>query len=165
MALNFAEGLDRSGSKILAILRVALGWLFFYAGITKVMNQAWSAKGYLLSSKTFPEFYAWLASDGVLPVVDFINKWGLTLLGVALILGICVRLASLLGALMMVMYWFPVLTFPKVAHGYIVDEHIIYALVLIYFAAVRAGRTYGLENACARLPLCSKYPGLRAWLG
>jgi thiosulfate dehydrogenase [quinone] large subunit len=165
MAFSFADGLDRSGNMMLALTRIALGWLFFYAGITKVLDQAWSAKGFLLSSKTFTGFYAWLASDGILPIVDFINKWGLTLLGVALILGLCVRLASLLGALLMVLYWFPVLTFPTVAHGYLVDEHIIYALVLLYFAAVKAGRWYGLENACARLPICTKHPRLRAWLG
>ena len=162
MAFLDAERFDK---KVLAALRIALGWLFFYAGITKVIAPAWSAKGYLLGAKTFTGFYAWLASDGVLPVIDFLNKWGLTLLGAALILGLFVRLASLLGAGMMVLYWLPGLSFPYVEHGYLVDEHIVYALVLLYFAVKRVGRWYGLENACARLPICAKYPKLRAWLG
>jgi len=156
--------LERSDKKILALLRVALGWLFFYAGFTKLINPAWSAKGYLLGAKTFSGFYAWLTSSNVMPIVDFVNEWGLTLLGVSLILGIAVRFSSVLGSLLMVLYWFPVLTFPYVDHGYVVDDHIVYALVLLYFAAVGAGRSYGLGELCARLPLCAKYPKLRAWL-
>ncbi len=165
MSFDLPALLDRSDKKLLAAMRIALGWLFFYAGITKVLNPAWSAKGYLASSKTFSGFYSWLASDAVLPVVDFMNEWGLTLLGVSLIVGAFVRLSSLLGALMMVLYWFPVLDFPKVEHGYLVDDHVIYALVLLYFAAAKAGRHYGLEERCAKLPICAKYPWLRAWLG
>jgi thiosulfate dehydrogenase [quinone] large subunit len=157
--------LDRSDKKILAALRIALGWLFFYAGITKVLDPAWSAKGYLLGAKSFAGFYAWLASDGVLPVVDFMNKWGLTLLGIALMLGLFVRLASLLGAGMMFLYWLPGLDFPHVDHGYLVDDHVVYALALLFFAAVKAGRWYGLDERCARLPICAKYPKLREWLG
>lgn len=151
--------------KALALLRIALGWLFFYAGITKVLNPAWSSKGYLLGAKTFSGFYAWLASDGILPVVDFLNEWGLTLIGASLILGIGVRLSGLLGAAMMLLYWFPVLEFPKVDHGYLVDDHVVYALALLYFSASRAGRAYGLEEWCTRLPICAKFPRLRAWLG
>lgn len=146
--------------------RVALGWLFFYAGITKVINPAWSAGGYLKGAKTLAGFYAWLASPGVLPVTNFINQWGLTLLGVSLILGLFVRLTSVLGAVQMVLFWIPILSFPKVGdHSFIVDEHIVYALVLLYFAATRAGRVWGLDDRCAKLPICAKYPKLREWLG
>jgi thiosulfate dehydrogenase [quinone] large subunit len=137
----------------------------FYAGITKVLNPAWSAKGYLLGAKTFPGFYQWLASPGILPVINFVNAWGLTMLGVSLILGIGVRLSSVLGAVLMILYWFPVLQFPYVEHGFLVDEHVIYALVLLYFAAVRAGRVWGLENWCANLPICRKFSKYHAWVG
>jgi thiosulfate dehydrogenase [quinone] large subunit len=157
--------LDRSDKKILAALRIALGWLFFYAGITKVMNPEWSSKGYLLGSKTFSGFYAWLASDGVLPIVDFLNEWGLTLIGASLILGAFVRLSSLLGALMMFLYWLPVLAFPYVDHGFLVDDHVVYALVLLSFAAVKAGRWYGLEERLAKTPFLAARPNLREWLG
>lgn len=153
-------------SATLAAARIALGWLFFYAGVTKVLNPAWSAKGYLMGAKSFPGFYAWLASDGVLPVTNFVNEWGLTLLGVSLILGVFVRLSSLLGAALMLLYWLPVLDFPRVEHGYLVDDHVIYALVLLHFAAVKAGRAFGLEERCAKLPFCTKMPPkIRAWLG
>lgn len=149
----------------LTILRFTLGWMFFYSGITKVLKPTWSAAGYLAEAKTFPEFYQWLASPANIGWVNFINEWGLTLLGLSLILGIGVRLSSVLGAVLMILYWFPVLQFPYTEHGFLVDEHIINASILLYFAAVRAGRVWGLENWCSKLPICSKFPRLRSLLG
>lgn len=147
-------------------LRIAMGWLMFYAGITKLLNPTWSAAGYLSGAKTFPEFYAWLTKPEILPITNFMNEWALTLLGVSLILGVFVRLSSLGGALLMILYYFPVLTFPTIkTTAFIVDEHIIYALVLLFFAAVKAGRVWGLESWCSKLPVCSKFPRLRALLG
>jgi thiosulfate dehydrogenase [quinone] large subunit len=157
--------MSKYGNLLLACLRIALGWLFFYAGITKLLAPAWSSAGYLKGAQTFSGFYQALAQPGILPVVDFINEWGLTLLGVSLILGVFVRFSSLLGALLMLLYWFPVLDFPKVERGFLVDDHIVYALALLYFAAIKAGRVYGLESRCDKLPICSKYPKLREWLG
>ena len=148
------------------LLRIAMGCLFFYAGITKIMNPDWSAAGYLGGAKTFSGLYAWFASAGNIDWVNFVNEWGLTLLGASLILGVGVRLSSILGVALMLLYYFPILQFPKVGtHSFIVDEHIVYALALVFFAAVRAGRYYGLEERCAKLPICSKFPRLRNWLG
>lgn len=143
-----------------------MGWMMLYAGITKVLDPNFSAAGYLQGAKTFSGFYTWLLSQNILPTVNFLNEWGLTLLGISLILGIGVRLSSLLGALLMLLYYFPIIQFPYPnPHSYIVDEHIIYVFVLLFFAAVRAGRVWGLENWCANLPLCSRFPRLREWLG
>ena len=144
----------------LFLLRISMGWLFFYAGITKVLDPKWSAAGYLKGAKTFTGFYQWLVGSDILPIINFINEWGLTLLGVSLILGIGVRLSSILGAILMLFYYFPVLEFPYVEHGFLVDEHIIYASILAFFAVVKAGRYYGLDNWCANLPICKRYPRL-----
>ena len=147
-------------------MRVSLGWMFFYAGITKVINQAWSAEGYLNGAKTFAGFYHWLASPGILPVTNFVNEWGLTLLGVSLVLGIFVRLSSTLGAFLMLLFYLPILQFPYPnAHSFIVDEHIIYIFALLSLGSIRAGRVLGLEKWCSDLPVCSKFPKLRDWLG
>lgn len=150
----------------LLLLRVSTGWLMFYAGITKVLDPNWSAAGYLQGAKTFVGFYQWLLQPNILPVINFVNEWGLTLLGVSLILGIFVRLSSILGAALMMLYYFPVLTFPYIGqHSFIVDEHIIYALTLLFFAAIGAGRYYGLDPWCASLPICAKFPRLRKLIG
>ena len=149
----------------LFVLRISMGWFAFYAGITKVLNPDWSAAGYLKGAKTFAGLYQWLASPEILPVINFINEWGLTLLGISLILGVGVRLASILGAVLMLLYYFPILDFPYPGqHSFIVDEHIIYALVLLLFAIFRAGRIWGLGSSCLKLPICSKFPRLREWL-
>lgn len=151
---------------ILFLLRISMGWLMFYAGITKVLNPNWSAAGYLNNAKTFPGLFHWFAQPNVLSFTNFINEWGLTLLGICLILGIGVRLASTLGAILMLMYYFPGLAWPKIgANSYIVDEHIIYALALLLFAAVGAGRVYGLEEWCSNLPICRRFPMLRKLIG
>lgn len=147
------------------LLRVSLGWLFFWAGITKVLNPAWSAAGYLQGAKTFPEFYQWLAQPGLLPTVNFLNEWGLTLLGVSLILGVFIRLSSILGSVLMLLYYLVIFQFPYPnPQSFLVDQHIIYILTLQALASLKAGRIWGLETWCSGLPLCAKFPRLRAWL-
>ena len=150
-------------SKIaLLLLRLALGWLFLYAGFTKLINPNWSAAGYLNNAKTFASFYQWLASPNILPLTNFLNEWGLTLIGIALILGMLVRLNSVLGALMMVLYYFPVLEFPYLEHAYLVDEHIIYALAFLLLAVLKAGRYWGIDEKIMNLPVMQK---CQNWLG
>jgi thiosulfate dehydrogenase [quinone] large subunit len=159
------QELSKTSAKWLFVLRLVTGWLMFYAGITKILDPTWSAAGYLKNAQTFAGFYQWLTQPSLLPLVNFVNEWGLTLLGISLILGIGVRLSSTLGAILMLLYYFPAVNFPFVPHGFIVEEHIIYAAVLAFLAAVRAGRYYGLENWCSNLPICTKFSRLRSWLG
>jgi thiosulfate dehydrogenase [quinone] large subunit len=132
---------------LIAAIRVALGGVFLYAGITKIMNPEWSAAGYIEGAKTFSQFYQMLLSPDVLSIVNILNSWGLTLIGVSLIIGLFVRYSALLGALMMLLYFFPELDFPMVGeHSFLVDEHIVYALVLIFLSVVSAGRYFGLDQ-------------------
>ena len=147
-------------------LRLTLGWLMFYAGITKVVDPEWSAAGFLNNASTFPGFYAWFAQPDILPLTNFLNEWGLTVVGAMLIAGIGVRFASFLGVAFMLLYYFPSLQFPYAGeHGYVVDDHLIYALAFLALAAFRAGRVWGLEKWCLNLPLCIRYPLLRRMLG
>ena len=149
----------------LFLLRVSIGWLFFYAGITKVLDPSWSAAGYLSGAKMFTGFYQFLVSPAILPITNFVNEWGLTLLGASLVLGIFVRLSGKLGAIMMILYWLPLGILRPDAYSLVVDDHIIYAAALLVLSSARAGRIYGLENWCSNLPICSKFPKLRNWLG
>jgi len=62
-------------------------------------------------------------------------------------LGVFVRLSAPLGALMMILYYLAALDFPYPnPHSYLVDEHIIYALALLFLASIRAGRISGLDS-------------------
>ena len=132
---------------ILFITRVAVGWIMLYAGLTKLVNPNWSAAGYLGNAKTFAGFYNWFLQPGVLLFTNFMNEWGLTLLGISLIAGAFIKYSGYLGALLMLLYYFPVLDFPKIgANSYLVDEHSIYALVLVLLSVYRAGGYWGVDG-------------------
>ena len=144
----------------LFVSRITVGWMFFYAGITKVLNPQWSAEGYLKGAKAFTWFFQIILDPSVLPIVNFMNKWGLTLLGISLILGLFVRFSSLLGVLLMILYYIA-LDFPHPnPNAYIVDQHIIYISILLFFAAIKAGRVFGLDGKRVH-----HHSGFRKWLG
>lgn len=157
--------MSRNEKFSLLAIRLVLGLFYFYAGFSKLINPEWSSAGFLKGAKTFPELYAWFGSDGIVGIVDFMNEWGLTLLGISLILGLFVRLSASLGVLLMALYYLPGLDFPYVEYGFIIDDHIILISILIYLAIVRAGRIYGLDTWCSGLPICKKFPKLRNLLG
>src|ERR1700690_235639 len=99
------------------LLRLAMGWLFLYAGFEKLtMAGGFSAKGYLLHlTGTFAPFFAPLAGN---PLVDVLFVSGELLIGIALILGILVRFASFWGIVMMILFY---LTVYPPANSFIVD--------------------------------------------
>ena len=131
-------------------LRLLLGWFMFFAGIEKVLDPAWTAQGFLLSAKTFPAFYAWFAEPVNSWWIDPLNAWGIALVGVALLLGVAVRPAAWAGAVLMIVYYFPHNVFPQVPHGFIVEEHIIYAAAFILVAFLPAAQRFGLSGALRR---------------
>jgi len=91
----------------LALLRIAIGWHFLYEGVVKLMNPNWSSVGYLMDSKGVLSglFYNMAANPGVLQVVDFLNVWGLTLIGLGLILGLFTNISAISGMLMLAFYF------------------------------------------------------------
>jgi len=129
----------------LFVLRVGLGWVFFWAGITKVLKPGWSAAGYLNSAKTFLDLFHWFASPGLLPITNFVNEWGLLLLGVSLILGLFIRFSAPFGMLLMALYYLPVLQFPYPnVNSFLVDEHIIYICALLVLMSFHADKFWSL---------------------
>jgi thiosulfate dehydrogenase [quinone] large subunit len=152
-------------SVALWLLRVIMGWFYFYAGITKVMDAKFSSIGYIKSAQSAGWLYQWLSNPQILSVVDFLVKWGLTLLGVSLLLGLFVRLSAYLGMLLMFLLYLPILKFPMVGgRSYIVDEHIIYMAVLWVLVQFRSGHVGGMEKWFSNTQLCNKYPKLRSFL-
>ncbi len=145
------ENLRRLSNVLIFLLRISMGVMFFYAGITKVLDSTWTAAGYLQGAQTFAPLYNWLLQPNILPVVNFINQWGLLLLGLALISGLFIRYTAWLAALLMLLYYIPVLNFPYVSqHAFLVDEHIIYILVLILLAVTKSGKIFGLDKLLNR---------------
>jgi len=132
----------------LFLLRISLGWLMFYAGITKILNPTWSAIGYLENAKTFQSLYFWLASENISPIISLINEWAPLLLGVSLLTGTLVRVSTALGIILMLLYYFPVLEFPYLSNGrfLIVDDHIIYSVALLLLYIFNTGKYWGVDG-------------------
>lgn len=140
-----------SHEKVLVfLLRISMGWYMFWAGITKVLDPSWSAASFL-EHAAFPQFFHLFLHPAILPYVNLLNQWGLTLIGVALILGVSVRVASFCGVLLLMLYYFAH-GFPRPdAHTYIVNTHFIFSLILLYLAYVRAGSVWGFGALCTRI--------------
>jgi len=129
------------------LLRVSLGWIFFYAGITKIFNSQWSAEGLLREASSLRPFFQWFAHENVLPLTNFVNEWGLTLLGISLILGVGIRLSFIPGIILMFLYYLLRLDFPYPnPQSFIVDQHIVYIFSLLVLGSFKAGRYWGLDG-------------------
>ncbi|MCX6335150.1 MAG: DoxX family protein [Bacteroidia bacterium] len=140
---------------LLALLRIVVGWHFLYEGLTKIFNPAWSARSYLEGSRwIFGDLFRWMASgDTGLQIVNFANEWGLTLIGLALILGICTRLASWAGVAMLALYYLAYPPFGGFSYGaategsyLFVNKNLIELVCLLVLAFTRSGRFFGLEQ-------------------
>jgi len=143
---------------LLAGIRVALGFVFLWAFLDKLFGlghdttsaKSWlhggnPTKGFLGSASVGPfrGLYHAIAGTGV---VNVLFMGALLGLGVALILGIGMRLAATAGAVLTAMMWSVVL--PPAGNPFL-DDHLIYAAVLVLLAMLSAGDTAGLGRAWA----------------
>ena len=147
---------------VLLVARIAMGWVFLYAGYSKIIDPSWSAKAYIAGAKAFPQFYQLLLRPDILPRINILNEWGLFLIGIALVLGAFVRFASFFGFALMILYYLAI--FPP-SQGYIVDTHIIYALVFLIFMVVPVGEIAGLDALFKKTEIARNHAWFRALLG
>ena len=75
----------------LVILRVIVGWHILYEGVAKLINPYWSSAAFLLDSKwVFSGIAKWIVSNpNLLTISDYVNVWGLTIIGFCLMVGLC----------------------------------------------------------------------------
>ncbi|MFC2081331.1 hypothetical protein ACFLR8_03890 [Bacteroidota bacterium] len=106
-------------------MRIFIGWHFLYEGVVKIIQGAWSSEAYLKGAHGFLSgFYHWLASDpGVVQVIDFMNIWGMILLGVGLFLGMFIRISAVSGILLLALYYFAYPPFGAAYTGFGLDGH------------------------------------------
>ena len=140
---------------LLALLRIVIGWHFLYEGLTKIFNPAWTARPYLEGSRwIFGDLFRWMASgDTGIQIINFANEWGLTLIGLALILGIFTRFASWAGITMLVMYYLAYPPFGGYSYGaategnyLIVNKNLIELVCLLVLAFTRSDQFFGLDQ-------------------
>jgi len=140
---------------LLVLLRMAIGWHFLYEGLAKLANPNWTSAGYLLDSEGFLKqfFYNLAANPDVLKIVDFLNIWGLILIGLGLILGVFTRAAIISGIVLMAFYYlshppFPGLkyTMPTDGSYLVVNKILIEALVLGVLLVFPTWREWGIDR-------------------
>jgi thiosulfate dehydrogenase [quinone] large subunit len=150
-----------TGARLWAMvaLRMLIGWHLLYEGLAKLANPYWTSAGFLADSQgPLSDFYLWLASDpGRLTAVDWLNQWGLTLIGAAMILGLGSRYATLLGAVLLALYYLGSPPLPGVEINAPTEgSYLIVNKTLIEFAALivlwlfPTGRQVGFDSYLSR---------------
>jgi thiosulfate dehydrogenase [quinone] large subunit len=148
-------GWTRFQSIALVTLRILIGWHFLYEGLAKVVNPYWSSAGYLAGSQWWFKgiFINIAASPTVLTAVDFVNMWGLVLIGLCLIFGAATRVATIAGIVLLALYYiaappFAGYTYAMPAEGsYLVVNKVLIELVaLLVLLAFPTGRIMGVDR-------------------
>jgi thiosulfate dehydrogenase [quinone] large subunit len=147
---------------VFAALRIVVGFTFVWAFLDKLFGLGYATpsakswihggsptKGFLSSSADgpFAGFYKDIAGAGW---ADWLFMLALAGIGIALLLGIGMRVAAVSGTVLYLMMWSVVL--PPTTNP-VVDDHIIGALVVIALALVHAGNTFGFGRWWARQPI------------
>jgi len=159
-------------------LRVVMGWTLFQGGITKLITYLdgnpetnWTAAGFLANAipEGNPLTGMWSAMAGN-PLVDQLVMWGLTLTGLGLLLGALVRWNAFWGAVMMLLFWAAslqggLLQGLPLANGWVIDSHMVYAMLLFGLGAIGAGRILGFDAAIEETDLVRNNAWLRYILG
>jgi thiosulfate dehydrogenase [quinone] large subunit len=131
----------------LILLRIGAGWIFIYMGINALITNTWSLVTYTKGSILFPSFYKVVTDPTLVPYLNYAMKGLLIIVGAALILGIFVRIASLIGILIMLFFYFPIFKDGHIGtEYYIVNQHVIMILVLFNLFALRAGDYFAIGS-------------------
>ena len=174
-AVATSEAIGPRGRHALAALRIATGFIFLWAFLDKTFGlgfstpaeRAWinggtPSQGFLGSEAVtgpLQPFFAGIAS----PATDVLFMLGMLGIGLAVTLGIGLRVSAVAGSIIMVLMYLAEWPFAAGAGSTnpAVDYHIIYALALIAVAATAAGETWGLGTIWKNLPIVRTQSWLR----
>jgi thiosulfate dehydrogenase (quinone) large subunit len=171
------------GRKALAALRVGFGLTFLWAFADKLLAlgfhtgvnaetgavdrfgpDAWinggsPTFGFLSfgvpADNPFKDFFNSMAGDAW---ADWLFMIGLLGIGLALTLGLGMRIAAISGIALYLMMWAASL---PLENNPVIDDHILGAITVIVLAATLAGDTWGLGKQWAKLTIVRRFPILR----
>lgn len=142
-------------ARIAALLRISLGWIFLWAFLDKLFGWSFATKpeaawlvggspttGYLTYATKGP-FASLFQSLANSPWVDALFMAGLLGIGVGLLFGIAMKLVTRAGTLMLVLMYLSAL---PPAHNPVIDDHIIYVLVLLLLPNIEAEKTLSISS-------------------
>lgn len=139
----------------LVALQILIGWHFFYEGLAKLVNPYWTSAGYLAEAEWWLGgiFRDLAANPGAVGVIDFLNAWGLTLIGLALILGLFARPALIAGMALLFLYY--IVAPPFAGYSYampaegsylVVNKVMIEFVAMLVLYAFPTHRLFGLDR-------------------
>ena len=154
-----------AGRRALAVLRLSTGFIFLWAFLDKTFGLGFStpvakswinggtpSQGFLNSPAVvgpLKPFFAAIAS----PTSDVLFMIGMLAIGVAVMLGIGLRVSAVVGTVILLFMYLAEWTFGanSASTNPVIDYHIIYALALIVVAVLSAGDGWGFGLAWKRL--------------
>ncbi len=172
--------LSVAARQVLAVLRIAFGLTFLWAFFDKLLalgystgkapngtvdrfgDAAWihggsPTKGFLAfgADGPFKDFYHSIAGAAW---ADWLFMIALLGIGLALTLGVGMRIAGISGALLYLLMWSVAL---PPANNPVIDEHILGGITVLALALVNAGDTWGLGRWWTKTEVVENYPALR----
>lgn len=167
-------------ARALAVLRISFGLTFLWAFVDKVFalgfhtgydqagnldrfgDAAWinggsPTEGFLKFGADGP-FKSFYNNIGGTAWADTLFMLGLLGIGLALTLGVGMRMTAAAGGLLYVLMWTVVL--PPENHP-VLDDHLLGAMTLVVLALYGAGNTWGLGKIAAKTEAVKRYPFLR----
>ncbi|MFH6688390.1 DoxX family protein [Cellulosimicrobium funkei] len=161
-----------SARHALALTRIGTAVVFLWPFTDKLVGlgyatpreRAWLAggaptQGYLENGAQGPlaSTFAAMAS----PVTDWLFMLGLLGVGLALLLGIGLRVAAVSGTVLFAMLWLSQWPLAAGSNNPVVDDHVLVILLLAVLATTLAGDTWGLGRRWAAVPLVRRAAWLR----
>lgn len=164
MEMNFEQ-------KAFAGARISLGIIFFWAFLDKLFGLGFHTaadKSWLLGNSPTMGFLKFATAGPLSTIfqslagqawVDILFMLGLALIGIALLLGIGVRIAGYAGALLVFLMFLAAVPFysPE-SNNPLVDDHIVYMFILLAFTQMKVGHWYGYGKQWAKSNWVKKYP-------
>jgi thiosulfate dehydrogenase (quinone) large subunit len=149
---------------LILFFRLTIGWTFLFAAIHHFGDSKF-VTGFLSSTTTFHDVYAPLTNEAIAPVLTFLVEYGHLLIGLSLISGLLVRASAPFAIMLMILYWTAHMDYPYIenTNNYLIDYHIVYAGVLVYLIAMRAGHVFGLDGLADKFAAVRETPALH-WL-
>ena len=146
-------------NSMLVVLRIVIGWHFLYEGVAKILIPDWTSAGFLENSQwIFSGIFHWMAAHSiVLKIVDLLNIWGLTLIGLGLIFGIFARYASVFGIVLLSFYYVANPPFIGTNFGIPVEGHYLFvnktlvelvALSVIAVFPIKYSLKFSINSLC-----------------
>ncbi len=179
-ARGSANHLNETTARVLAVLRIGFGLTFLWAFFDKLLALGFSTgrgedgqvdrfgDAAWINGASPTEGFLKFGADG--PFKGFFNAiggtafadWGFMLgllgIGLALTLGIGMRVAAVAGGVMYLMMWAVVLP-PE--NNPVLDDHLLAGLTVVALGLLNAGDTWGFGQQWARTSLVRKTPALR----